>query len=298
MVSRSSKIDVTEDLWQEVVSAWLEKPTIKYVAEEVGIPKSLARRMIHEGVPELGHTPLVGHTSRDRARTNGKRKRRMAIGIETVRKPRSVSRSQSARTVIAQQEAEEYTSAIRERLDDLRSEAADTGVKAVLEESIQQVDGSKEGLEQAERRLAHERDRLAHVTDAAIESDRAQATALGLATSRMLTKQVMAATTIFSKITEDMLAKVAAGEIELPQMVTPKTLAGFVASLDKLASAADRILKLQNVFDTPSGDDDGDGARPGDELRERISVIFEDATDDEIEAVATTGVIPARLRHG
>ena len=298
MVARTSKIDVTEDLWQEVVSAWLEKPSVSYVATEVGIPKALARRLIHSGASDLGHSPLIADASSNSARTNGKRKRRMAIGIETVKGTSRPSRTQQARAVIAQQEAEQYTATVKDRLEELQAEASDEAVASVLERAIQDVDGTKEGLDQAERRVALERRRTAAVTDAAIHSDRAQASAMALSTVRMLTEQCQAMNTVFSKVAQDMLTKVAGGKLTLPESLTTSDLGKFVASLDKLATATEKALRLQ--ADLMGGDAGGDGEfgddKPADEIRQKVSVLLEDATEEEVETILKTGALPPRLR--
>jgi hypothetical protein len=276
------RIKVTKDLYASVLAAWLEKPSIAYVCEQLELPRSVVQRMVKEGAPELGLDPLPQRSRKKAGNSTAKRKPK-ANGSSNAN---GSDRDLTARTVIASQEAEQHVERIRAKLRALQEDADQIGADTNLAELEQKVDGTMAELEAAKLRAEVEEKRIANVSDRAIAADATQRSATEAAAARMSLKHCMTMSAIYGHLAENMLDAIEGGKLEMPETVTPRTVMMLASALDKLTTATERAVKLEK----------GRAGEPDKVIGVQVAVLLDACTPEELEVVATTGRLPTRLK--
>jgi hypothetical protein len=81
------------------------------------------------------------------------------------------------------------------------------------------------------------------------------------------------------------LKKLEAGELALPEEITPKVLQSIVTSLEKSAAVVERAVRIQHM----------QAGEPEAVLDSQIIVLINQCKDDELDGVIATGCVPGRL---
>lgn len=280
------KIQLTQALYSEVLVAWLERPSIKYVCEQLELPRSVVQKLSREGIPTLGLEPLPPPLKNDSRTLVSKRKGSVTKTAPSNGTSQDKDMTLAARTVIAQQEAEQHVARIRNKLKELQDEADRIGAETDLKELEQQVDGTMAELQSAKTRADVEEKRIANVEQRAIVSDNTRRSAEETAVARMTLKQCLTANAIYAHLADRMLELIESGNIEMPKVLTPRVVASLAGSLDKLTSATERALKIEH----------GNAGAPTTIIGVQIGLMLDSCTDEELDYVTKNGTLPPRLR--
>jgi hypothetical protein len=196
------------------------------------------------------------------------------------------SSSLTARIVIANQEAEDLVRNLKTRIQKVEDDAKRLGLEADTRGLQQALDGTLEEFALARTRLEWEDAKLRSVSERSIAADGMKRSADEAAVARQTLHNIMTLGTIMGFIADKILQKVLAGNIEIPDMVSPKLLASLAHSADRLTSATETAIKIEH----------GRAGEPEAVLGVQIGVLLDGCSDEELVHVKMTGQLPRRLR--
>lgn len=282
----SEKTDVTHELYQELLAAWLVGPSISRVALGVGVPRSVVEQLVKNGAPELGLPPFP--PAKDVKKQD--RTTPPEVKVDRVIEPDlqpdisgSGELSLSARVALARQDAERTIGELRAKLESVEEEARKLGDTAAVAEARATLDGTLADFQAAEARVRVEEARISKVGRAVVVHDRLQLEAKKIAVAEAAMQNVLNLGVIMSYMTDRLLAAVEAGDVELPATVNTRVLASLAGSADRLTMAMERAANLQKNLPQAT-----------DSLGMRIGRVLESLTPEEREEVRRTGRLPAR----
>jgi hypothetical protein len=267
--------ELTEHMYNAILLAWLEKPSVAWVSEQLEVPASLVRRLSRNGAPEIGKGPLPPRPIKGKARDK-------STPSTLPPDPHRVA----ARTVLARQEATEKIAKIKQQLKEADVDAAAISQHAKEAELEQELDDTFKEIEIARKRADLEEKRIANVEHRAIVADNVSRAAQEAAAATMVMDHCLQIGAIMSHLTGKLLEGIEMGEIEMPKTVSPKMLGSLTNSADRLTSAVERALKIAK----------GNAGEPTQVLGVQIGVMLNGCTPEELDYVTRTGQLPARLR--
>jgi hypothetical protein len=278
----ASNSAITEELYDQILEKWLEKPSVSHVVYELKLSRSLVRGVMTNGVPELGLEPLPTPKKKPRrSRVNGKAK------TSSKKKPkRDPEMSLAARAVVAHEDAQQKAAVIKEQIRELESEGVELAESARLKEAEQELDGTVDALVIAERRAKREERRISNVSERAIAADNTRRAAQEAAASRLALDASLDLGAAVGLTAERLLEAVMDNKLKFEKSVTMKDILTLTTALDKLTAAMERALKIGK----------GRAGDPEKILGVRIGVMLDGCTDEELDQLLETGVLPARLR--
>lgn len=266
--------ELTDGLYNAMLSCWLESPTIKYVMEELELPRSLVLHVRDKGIPELGHPPLstIEPAPDIEPPPNGKGRPRGDKSID-------------ARFLVTHEEAQQHVKRAREKLAELQGIAAEAGQEANLAEAQQEADGTMVMLEDTKKRLDLEDKRLATVEKRAITADNVQRSAQEAAVARVAFKNCLDIGAIFSHLIDAMMVGLESGEIMLPKIVDAKIIASLASSADRLTAAMERAVRIEK----------GRAGAPEQNIGVKIGILLNNCDEDELDEIINKKRLPQRL---
>lgn len=267
---------MTETLYRSMLVLWSKHQSLKYVAQELDVPKGLVKQVRDIGVPELGLAPLPGIP------TNGKSvKVPKACGVELD------GITHVAECVIAHQEATQHVNAVKAKLKKIQETSESLERESNLVEAEEILNGSLAEVIAAEERLALEKDRVLAVGQKSVALDNMQRSASEAAIARQAISNCLKLSAIMSFFTDNILENIEKGIIELPSKIDSRVLLSLANSNERLTAAMERAIKIEK----------GKAGDPEDNIGVKIGVLFNNCSVDELTEFVDRGVLPARIRQ-
>lgn len=276
----------TADLYNAILAAWLETPSVRSVAHTLDLPRAFIASVRAKGMPELGLPPLPDDGTKipkpgDQSKPTVMAPRKIKSGGQN-----GADMTLQAEIVVARQEAEKYASQVRTWLDEIEARAERMGVKADVAEARGAIDGTLAELEAAEVRVRLQQDRLATVSETAVQVDVIRRTADEAVAAHSMLRNCVTIGEIMGHIADKILEGIEKHGVTLPAAADPKVLASLAVSADKLTSAMDRALKIKK----------GRGGEAEQSAGMQLGILIEQCTPEELHVVQTTGRLPLRFR--
>ncbi len=273
-------IELTEDLYQEALALWLEKPTIAYVSRELGVSRGQVKRLVEEGLPDLDLPPFP---------QSGKRRGRPPKARAAPRPAKGSidpsSREAAAKRVLVEEEARQHVAEVKRRLREAEERSKELQERVEDEDVREECAESEAALAEARKRLELEERQIAQVEKKTIAADAVQRSAEEASIARQGMRNVLNMGALMSHITDRILEGVEQGRIEIPDKLDYRVLSSLAASADKLTSAMERAIKIER----------GRAGEPDSVVGVKIGVLLERCSDEELESMLESGKLPGRL---
>jgi len=282
------KMCVSPEMYGAMLTAWRKCQTIGYVARQARVAPKIARRVITQGVPELGLDPFPGAEIVEQQAKELAAKREARLQAQ--REPpdpatRSTGRVKAALGFKALKDAERIETEIRGRIERYEEEARKlnkeldaleaTGVSRSAMEQMRAAFGRVLVLDGAIKRIKRE----------AIAADEMQKSAEEAAASRLTMRTAAGIAAIVATLTEKFLDDLEQGRIKLPETLDHKTVLLLARAADISASTVERALSIERKR----------LGQPEQIVGVQLGMMLESCTDEELEHIMQNKQAPARL---
>jgi hypothetical protein len=272
--TRHNRVELTEDLYNEISKTWKQKQDVAKVADALGLLWSTVNVVVEHGIPDLGLAPLP--------KSNGKSAPRKTRTKKI--KPKIVDSDLQKAAVLANNEAVEHVNKAKAALKEVEQKAKEVGQKVDLEEQQQRADGTMDEIQLATKRANLESKRLANVGQRAITADATKRSAEEAALARRSMDLCLDIGAVMSRTIETLMEGIEAGNIDLPDKVDLKTLSTLATSADRLTAAIERAIKIEK----------GRAGEPDTVLGVQIGLLLDMKSDDELDTIIQNGVLDVK----
>lgn len=271
-------VELTTELYSEILAAWLDRPTVKHVCEALDIDKDTVKGIRDKGIPALGLEPLPTAKIVRSGKGRGFTDAAPTTPIE--------GEEAAALCLITHEEIQRHIEAARSRLIRLSTASLQLGEAVDTREAAQQLDGTTKVLSEAEAKLEIEKSRIDNIEKRAIASDNIRRSAEEAAVARQQMRMCINLGAVFSYFIDATMVAIEQGKMELPKAFDPKMLGSLTGSLDRLTAATERAIKIER----------GRAGEPDNNLGIQIGVLINTCTPEELSEIQVTGTLPKRLR--
>jgi len=283
MAGKKSWPKFTDSLYSSMLAAWMEKPTVSFVMEQLDLPRSLVNYVRDHGMPEIDRPSLqyVTNPNNTSQVPSGPGRPSNKLSKDVVD-----GEAVAAQHLIIYEDVQRHAEAIRSRLMDVASQSSDLAQKADLAEQQQEVDGTITVIDDASKELAYEAKRIATVEHRAIAAHNIKRSAEEAAIARQALNTCLSLGAIYSHCADAYLVAIEEGRVALPAVVDMRVLNSLATSVDRMTAAMERAVKIEKGR---SGETE---KTPG----VQIGILLDKCSDAELDMIVANGRFPDRLK--